>query len=145
MIEEHIDVSSNNPHCCGKCPYKGSLTESYILTRSGLKYPFCKRYTLKLSEQLMFKADEAITERLKDCKLEFGVPNNTIDLPLTLDEIDDAIDIWHSSKSKDEVWEYLGLTWDEYKLYVENPAEFDEKILAPRRKKLNDAIVKKHL
>lgn len=34
---------------------------------------------------------------------------------------DDAIDEWHTGSSKLELHEYLGLTWEEYKRWGENP------------------------
>lgn len=37
-----------------------------------------------------------------------------------LEEIDDFIDEWHESDSNEEVYEYLGMTFEEYSLWVEN-------------------------
>lgn len=38
---------------------------------------------------------------------------------VTLDDIDDYIDSWHDGDSKLTLHEYLGLTWEQYKKYVE--------------------------
>lgn len=42
----------------------------------------------------------------------------------TLEDIDDFVDRWHESDEGEEreLHEYLGLTWDEYALWVERPA-----------------------
>ncbi|MGM0878883.1 MAG: hypothetical protein ACQEWV_30510 [Bacillota bacterium] len=37
-----------------------------------------------------------------------------------LEDIDDFIDEWHESDSDEEVYEYLGMTFEEYSLWVEN-------------------------
>jgi len=34
-------------------------------------------------------------------------------------DIDDYIDEWHNGDSNKELHEYLGMTWDEYKIYLE--------------------------
>jgi hypothetical protein len=39
-----------------------------------------------------------------------------------LEEIEDYIDEWHDSDSEEEIYEYLGMTIDEYGLWVENDA-----------------------
>jgi hypothetical protein len=39
-----------------------------------------------------------------------------------LDDIDDFIDVWHAGGTGVELWEFLGMTRDEYGLWVENPA-----------------------
>jgi len=40
-----------------------------------------------------------------------------------LDEIDDYVDIWHDDSTSEDVelHEYLGMTWQEYSLWVTNP------------------------
>src|SRR5690348_2397155 len=38
-----------------------------------------------------------------------------------LDEIDDYVDAWHESKSAEDLAEYLGLSEEEYALWVEVP------------------------
>jgi len=40
-----------------------------------------------------------------------------------LDEIDDYVDVWHDDNTSDniELCEYLGMTWQEYSLWVTNP------------------------
>ena len=48
------------------------------------------------------------------------------------DEIDDFVDFWHDSESTAELHEFLGLTWEEYSLWVSNP-EYMDLIIAARR------------
>lgn len=38
-----------------------------------------------------------------------------------LDDIDDWVDRWHDDDTAAQIWEYLGLTRDEYALWVERP------------------------
>ncbi|MGW5781126.1 hypothetical protein [Streptomyces sp. NPDC003863] len=39
-----------------------------------------------------------------------------------IDEIDSYIDAWHDADDTDlELHEFLGMTWDEYRLWVEKP------------------------
>lgn len=40
---------------------------------------------------------------------------------LLLDDIDDVIDRWHDSDSDDEIYEYLGMTKQEYRMWVHDP------------------------
>jgi hypothetical protein len=40
-----------------------------------------------------------------------------------LDEIDDYVSHWHAGGSKLELYEYLGMTWDEYAIWVTAPEE----------------------
>ena len=44
-----------------------------------------------------------------------------LDGQVDLEDIDDFIDAWHNGDSEEELYEYLGLTRDEYALYVEKP------------------------
>lgn len=37
------------------------------------------------------------------------------------EDIDDYIDIWHESDSDDELFEFLGMTREEYAIWVKNP------------------------
>jgi hypothetical protein len=37
----------------------------------------------------------------------------------TKENIDDLIDEWHKSDNDVPIWEYLGLTFDEYRYWVE--------------------------
>lgn len=37
-----------------------------------------------------------------------------------LEDIDDYIDEWHESDSQEEIYEFLGMTFDEYAIWVEN-------------------------
>jgi len=39
----------------------------------------------------------------------------------TLDEVDDFVEAWHEGEDARDLHEYLGLTWDEYALFVERP------------------------
>ncbi len=50
------------------------------------------------------------------------------------DAIDDDIADWHeSTESECELHEHLGLTWEDYSLFVENPAEFERRLLSQRQ------------
>ncbi len=40
---------------------------------------------------------------------------------LLLDDIDDFIDEWHESDSDEEIYEYLGMSQQEYRLWVHDP------------------------
>jgi hypothetical protein len=42
------------------------------------------------------------------------------------DEIDDFIDLWHDNKAgqDQELHEFLGMTWDEYSVWVTRPSVF---------------------
>ncbi|MFG2410941.1 hypothetical protein [Streptomyces goshikiensis] len=40
-----------------------------------------------------------------------------------LDDIDSYVDAWHDTEDGDlELHEFLGMTWDEYRLWVEKPS-----------------------
>lgn len=38
-----------------------------------------------------------------------------------LDEIDDFVDAWHAGTSTIDLATFLGMSWDEYRLWVERP------------------------
>ena len=40
---------------------------------------------------------------------------------LLLDDIDDAIDDWHDSDSDLEIYDYLGMTQQEYRMWLHDP------------------------
>ena len=46
--------------------------------------------------------------------------NDVINADAILDEIDDYIEKWHDSDENRSVYEYLGMTEEEYLLWVEN-------------------------
>lgn len=37
-----------------------------------------------------------------------------------IDEIDDYIDVWHESDSNEEIYDFLGMSQNEYRLWVED-------------------------
>lgn len=37
-----------------------------------------------------------------------------------LEEIDDYIDVWHNNDSKETIYEFLGMSQKEYRMWVEN-------------------------
>ncbi len=41
------------------------------------------------------------------------------DLPLTSEELDARIEAWHNGDGEDQLHEYLGLTWEQYKQWAE--------------------------
>lgn len=50
------------------------------------------------------------------------------------DAIDDDIADWHeSTECECELHEYLGLTWEDYSLFVANPTEFESRLLLQRQ------------
>lgn len=49
------------------------------------------------------------------------------------EEIDDAVAAWHEGGSGLELHEFLGMTWEEYALWVETPAALDSIVTARRR------------
>lgn len=51
-----------------------------------------------------------------------------------IDAIDDDIADWHeSTECECELHEHLGLTWEDYSLFVENSAEFERRLLSQRQ------------
>lgn len=64
------------------------------------------------------------------------LPSNFIDLALSgnagLEDIDDFVDAWHESDGSVTLPDFLGMTPDEYALWVSNP-ETIEVILRARR------------
>jgi len=51
------------------------------------------------------------------------------------DEIDDFIDRWHQETSPSELHEFLGMTWEEYSLWVAHPDNINIIIAARREHK----------
>lgn len=45
------------------------------------------------------------------------------------DKIDDAVEAWHNSHSKLTIWEFMEITHEEYKAWVEQPHLIPEKFL----------------
>jgi hypothetical protein len=52
------------------------------------------------------------------------------------DEIDDYIELWHDSDSLLELHEYLGLTWEEYRMWASNKSIL-ARIIASRSEQAN--------
>ncbi len=50
-----------------------------------------------------------------------------------MDAIDDFVETWHTGDGGTELWEFLGMTWEEYALWVERPVSLPF-ILAAHRK-----------
>src|SRR4051794_22038204 len=50
-----------------------------------------------------------------------------------LDEIDDYVDEWHESETTQKIWRFLGMTRDEYALWVERPESLRVIVDAHRR------------
>ncbi|RYE30658.1 MAG: hypothetical protein EOP42_11850 [Sphingobacteriaceae bacterium] len=48
----------------------------------------------------------------------------------TINDIDDYIDIWHTSDNEDELYQFLGMTEDEYSIFVTNPSYLSSIIAA---------------
>ena len=60
--------------------------------------------------------------------------NDVINTDAILDEIDDYIEKWHDSDTDGSVFEYLGMTEEEYFLWVEN--DFYLKYIISAHKKI---------
>jgi hypothetical protein len=61
------------------------------------------------------------------------------------DEIEDFVEAWHASESSLDIHEYLGMTFDEYSLWVSDPDAIDTILTArhterPLREAVNDNI-----
>jgi hypothetical protein len=57
------------------------------------------------------------------------------------DEIDDFVERWHDNDSTEEIYEYLGLTFEEYSLWVSDPDNIDIIIYARHADKpLTEAV-----
>jgi len=57
------------------------------------------------------------------------------------DEIDEFVEDWHKCGGDEEVFEYLGMTFDEYSLWVMDPRLIDV-VIASRKRRINllDAV-----
>jgi len=47
-------------------------------------------------------------------------------------DIDDFVEAWHGGASRRDIWDFLGLTRDEYARWVEEPSSIDGIIEARR-------------
>lgn len=61
------------------------------------------------------------------------------------DEINDFVEAWHESNAENEIYQYLGMSFDEYSLWVSDPESMDVIISArrdgrPLREAVNDNI-----
>ncbi len=58
------------------------------------------------------------------------------------EDIEDYIDQWHESQNQGELHEFLGLTWDEYSLWVKNDEQALPWIAAARKenRSANDIV-----
>ncbi|WP_379922420.1 hypothetical protein [Erythrobacter sp. R86502] len=61
------------------------------------------------------------------------------------DEIDDFVEEWHSSDSDTELYEFLGMSWDEYSLWTTEPDSLNLIIQSryesiPLREAVNDNL-----
>ena len=64
-----------------------------------------------------------------------------IDGRVMADEIDEFVEAWHGSDSQDEVFDFLGMTFEEYSLWVMDPSLINI-VIASRIKRINvvDAV-----
>jgi hypothetical protein len=68
----------------------------------------------------------------------------------TVDEIDDYIDRWHDAPGDSEaasmkLHEFLGMTWDEYRLWGEKPSSLRFTIAARRHQMPVDQVLRANL
>jgi hypothetical protein len=59
-----------------------------------------------------------------------------VDGQVMADEIDHYVEVWHDSNSDCEVFEFLGMTFEEYSLWVMNP-ELINVVIASRVRKVD--------
>ncbi|TGX53609.1 hypothetical protein E5A73_12355 [Sphingomonas gei] len=61
------------------------------------------------------------------------------------DEIEDFVEAWHASASMEEIYEFLGMSFEEYSLWASNPDTIDVILSArhvgqPLREAVNDNL-----
>lgn len=56
----------------------------------------------------------------------------------TIDELDDFVDAWHKSDARVAIYDFLGLTWEQYGWFVTDPASI-KRFLAPGPIEFGDA------
>jgi hypothetical protein len=61
-----------------------------------------------------------------------------------LDEIDDYIDEWRNSTDDRELHDYLGMSWDEYRLWVERPAALRHILFSRRHNVPLESVLEKY-
>ena len=72
-------------------------------------------------------------------------PNTFMKLALNGDilpeEIDEFVTMWHQSQSEDEIHDFLGLTFEEYSLWVSSPSMISLIVSARRnRRPISEAV-----
>ena len=60
---------------------------------------------------------------------------------LLLDDIDDIVDEWHDSDTTEELYEYLGMTQQEYRLWIHDPDILPFIITARTQGRLIDDVI----
>jgi len=68
--------------------------------------------------------------------MEFNFIQGCIDGIIDLSTIGDFVNTWHKSTSDKELYEFLGMTKEEYKLWVEYPDSLT--LIIKNRKELNN-------
>jgi hypothetical protein len=65
------------------------------------------------------------------------------------DEIDDFVERWHKSRDKRtlglELHEYLGLSWDEYALWIQDPDSLPQILIARRERRPLAKVIEDYL
>jgi hypothetical protein len=56
-------------------------------------------------------------------------------------DIDDWVDRWHAGENEGELYEFLGMSWDEYRLWAEQPAALRFIIAARERDEPVEALL----
>ena len=103
------------------------LARKYGMTCRGLNwnpnYKGVDDWQLALKRNAAVKEDSRMNFRQR---FMYGLCN--------FDTIDDDIADWHESTENEcELHEYLGLSWEDYSLFVENSAEFESRLLSQRQ------------
>ncbi len=61
-----------------------------------------------------------------------------------IEDIDDFIDEWHEGKGNEDLHEFLGMSWEEYALWVSNPYVLPDIIKARKENKcIQDVLQEK--
>lgn len=61
-----------------------------------------------------------------------------------IEDIDDFIDEWHKGEGNEDLHEFLGMSWEEYALWVSNPYVLPDIIKARKEnKRIQDVLQEK--
>jgi hypothetical protein len=61
-----------------------------------------------------------------------------------LDDIDDYVDRWHEESSASSLWEYLGMSHEDYKIWLEKPEYLPFLVKAKRNQEPIETLLVNH-